>query len=156
MKNDGTNCSENLYIHAEVLMKKIIQIVSFAFIAVVLSVVSVKAQFTQKFNAQVPFSFSIGNKTYEAGTYKVQITKSGGVAGTMTILSSDGKRLDVFPVLFTGESLANESSFLFDRSGGDRTLTKIITTEASYELPQVNSKRREALAEKRERTSGTN
>jgi len=137
-------------------MKKFLQFISFAFIAVVISVVSVKAQSSQKFNADIPFSFSIGSKTYDAGTYQVRITKSEGAGGIMTILSKDGKRLDVFAVLSTGESAANESSFVFKRSGDDRTLAKVVTTESSYEIPQTNSKRRETLAEKRERSSGAN
>jgi hypothetical protein len=137
-------------------MKKIIQFTSFAFIAVILSVVSVSAQFTQKFKANVPFSFSIGSKVYDAGTYNVKITKSGGAAGILTVVSTDGKRLDVFPILFAGESSANQYSFLFDRSGDVRTLTKIITTNASYEIPHVNSKPRATLARKREQASDAN
>ena len=137
-------------------MKKFLQFISFAFIAVFLSVISVKAQATQKFNADIPFSFSIGSKTYDAGAYTVRITKSEGSGGIMTVLSRDGKRLDVLAVLSTGESPANETSFVFDRSGNDRMLTKIVTTDYSYEILQVDSKRTETLAEKRERSSGAN
>jgi hypothetical protein len=131
-------------------MKKIIQLISFVFIAVVVSVVSVKAQAAQKFEANIPFSFSVAGKTYDAGNYKVKIAKPFGSAGIMTIWNGDGKVLGMFNVTSSGESTANESKFIFDRSGDDRTLTRIVTTETSFDVPRVNTKRRAVLAEKRQ------
>lgn len=137
-------------------MKKIIQLISFVFIAVVISVVSVKAQSSQKFNADIPFSFSVDGKTYDAGSYRVRITKPSGAGGILTLLNSEGKILDIFAVVPGGDSAAKESSFIFDRSGDDRTLTKIVTTETSYEIPKAKSNRRATLAEKRERSADGN
>lgn len=133
-------------------MKKIIQLISFAFIAVVVSVVSVKAQSAQRFNADIPFAFSVGGKTYDAGRYKVKVAKPYGAGEFLTLLNSEGKVLDVFAITSSGESGAGESSFVFEHSGHEHTLTKIVSTDVSYELPKVGSKRRATLAEKRERS----
>ena len=64
--------------------------------------------------------------------------------------NGDGKVLGMFNVTSSGESTANESKFIFDRSGDDRTLTRIVTTETSFDVPRVNTKRRAVLAEKRQ------
>ena len=137
-------------------MKKFLQLISFVFIAVLISVVSLNAQTTQKFNADIPFPFSVGGKTYDAGNYRVKITKSEGSGGIMTLLNSEGEILDVRTVISIGESMASDSSFVFEGSGGNRTLTKIVTTETSYAVTRSDSKRRATLAEKRERSQGAN
>jgi hypothetical protein len=139
---------------SEVLMKKIIQFISFAFIAVVLSFVSVKAQSIQKFNADIPFSFTVAGKTYDAGNYKVKIVKQNG-SGVLTLLDSRGKTLDIFAVSATNNS-GSVSSFEFANSGGDRTLTRIVSTDASFQVPEVGSKARETLANRRGRSSTSN
>ena len=137
-------------------MKNFLQIISFAFIAIVLSVVSIKAQAAQRLNADIPFSFSVGGKTYDAGNYKIKLIKYDGTSGIMTLSGRGGKVLGLFTVLSAGESSTNESTFVFYNSGNDRALSRIVTRDMSYEIPQADSKRRATLAENSERSTRVN
>ena len=127
-------------------MKKLVQFISFVFIAIVFSVVAVSAQTSQKFKADIPFDFSVGKNTYSAGTYNVRVVKSTNSVALMTIADENGKVLERISVTPNGTAPDSQSLFTFIRSGDKRFLSKISCDEAAYNVPVSRSKMRESVA----------
>ena len=55
-------------------MKKLIQICTLLSLLVVFSIISANAQTVQRYEANIPFDFSVNGKTYEAGKYQLEIS----------------------------------------------------------------------------------
>jgi len=129
-------------------MKKIIQVTSFLFLAVIFSAVSANAQSAEKFKATIPFAFSIGQKTYEPGNYTVKISNHSEAGSLLTIFDSKGKPINSLVVRSLVDRRDDESTFVFSRSGEDRSLTKIVTRYSAYAVPETSLKRRISVAQK--------
>jgi len=129
-------------------MKKIIQVTSFLFLAVIFSAVSAKAQSAERFKATIPFAFSIGQKTYEPGNYTVKISNHSEAGSVLTIFDNKGKAINSLVVRNLVDRRDDESTFVFTRSGEDRTLTRIVTPHSAYAVPETSLKRRISVAQK--------
>jgi hypothetical protein len=129
-------------------MKKIIQITSFLFIALIFSAVAAKAQSTERFKAEIPFVFSVGQKVYEPGRYTVKVTKSVSTDVILTILDNDGKVMKSVLVQPLNETGGLQSTFIFVTEGNDHSLSKILTSQSAYGIPLVNKKHRISMAAK--------
>ena len=127
-------------------MKKFIQFISFVFIAVVFSVVAVSAQTAHKFQAEIPFDFSVGKNIYSAGTYNVRVDKSTGTVGVLTLSDKDGKMLDRVAVSSNGMVSEKDSFFTFVRTGNQRSLSKISSAAAGFDVPWSNRKQKSMIA----------
>lgn len=129
-------------------MKKVIQVTSFLFLAFIFSAVSAKAQTAERFKATIPFAFSIGQKTYEPGNYTVRISNHSEAGSVLTIFDNKGKAINSLIVRSLVERQDDESTFVFSRSGEERSLTKIVTRYSAYAVPETNLKRRISVAQK--------
>ncbi len=56
-------------------MKKLIQICSLLSLIVFFSIVSVQAQTVKQYAAEIPHDFNIGQKSYQAGSYTIKVSK---------------------------------------------------------------------------------
>ena len=145
MKNDGTFCSEILYPLTEVLMNKIIQVISFAFIALVFTAVAANAQSVQKYKTEIPFAFSVGSHNYEPGTYNLKVARSDGGVGVLTLIDNSGRSLQRVAVSQT-VGTSRESILEFIRTGNERSLSRIATSDYGF-LVHVSSKKSKSVAE---------
>lgn len=125
-------------------MKKIIQIISFAFIAFIFTAIATNAQSVQKFKAEIPFAFSVGNHNYEPGTYAVRVARSDNGAGVLTLMDNGGKSLQRVAVSQTVGS--RESVMEFIRNGDQRSLSRIASTDYGF-LVHRSSKKSKTVAE---------
>jgi len=148
----GTKRISAVYFIAEVHMKRFIQFLSFAFIAMVVSVAAVSAQSSQKFKADIPFDFSVGENTYAAGTYNVRVVKNSSYTGLLTLSDKDGKVLERLLVSPDAVSFGDESLFTFTRAGDKRFLTKISCAEAGYAVRISDKADRSAAKRSAEKT----
>jgi hypothetical protein len=126
-------------------MKRSIQFISFVFIAIVFSVISASAQSSQRFDADIPFEFSVGGHTYAAGNYNVRVVKQGSVA-VLTLSDSTGKQLERIIVNPNGEASNDESLFTFVREGDQRILTKVASAEVGFDIPRTSRKQKALIA----------
>ena len=126
-------------------MKKIIQIISFAFIALVFSAVAANAQSVQKYKAEIPFAFSLGDHNYEPGTYSITIARSATGTAIMTLVDNGGKSLQRVVVSQT-VGTSRESVLEFIRTGDQRSLSRIANADYGFTIHQ-SSKRSKTVAE---------
>lgn len=115
-------------------MKKLIQICSLLTLVVAFSFVSANAQTVQRFEADIPFAFNIGAKSYDAGNYVMKL--SNVPAGKVITLENDKNEvLKTFFALERGDAPAKNSFLRFVRSDDETLyLSKIFTPEKSFAL----------------------
>jgi hypothetical protein len=126
-------------------MKKIIQVISFAFIALVFSAVAANAQSFQKYKAEIPFAFSLGGHDYEPGSYTVRVATSGNGAGILTLVDKRGRALQSVTASQT-VGTSRESVLEFIRTGNQRSLSRIATADYGFQI-YIPSKKSKAVAE---------
>jgi hypothetical protein len=122
-------------------MKKIITVISFAFIALIFTTAAANAQAVQKYKAEIPFAFSLGNHSYEPGTYSVKITRLDSLGGLLTLADRNGRTLQRVVVAQTGET-SRDSVLEFIRTGNQRSLSRITTADHGFRLNRSSKKRR--------------
>jgi hypothetical protein len=128
-------------------MKKIIQVISFAFIALVFSAVTANAQSVQKYKAEIPFAFSLGDHSYEPGTYTIRVARTGASAAIMTLVDSRGKPLQSVTASQT-VGTSRESVLEFIRTGNERSVSGIATADYGF-FVHTSSKKSKTVAENR-------
>ena len=116
-------------------MKKFIQAFALLSLVAAFAVISVKAESGFGTEVQIPFAFTVGDKSYDAGSYivKVERLKNGG--GAMLSIQ-DTKTDDIQTVLMSsnGEEAGDEVRLVFDTIEGRRYLTKVRANERSFAL----------------------
>lgn len=129
-------------------MKKIIQIGSLLSLIVVFTAVSTFAQTGFGTDVNIPFAFTIGERSYEAGEYNLKLDKLA--IGTATLAIRDPKTDAVQRVLLnaTGDSTAGDIKLVFDMVDGQGYLTKVRTPDRSYSVIRSKAERNAAKARK--------
>ena len=124
-------------------MKKLIQVCSMLCLVFVLAAVSAKAQVaTKHYAAQIPFDFSIGQKSYQAGRYVIRVSKLS--LGSVSIALEDENRnlLKTVMVQGNGEESKNEEKLVFTRDGEQRILSQLVTHESEFTIPLSKESKR--------------
>ena len=113
-------------------MKNLIRICSFLTLVVAFSFVSANAQTVQRLEADIPFSFNIGAKTYDAGSYVMRLSRAT-VGSQITLEDDKNNVLKTFYVLEKGDAPAKNSFLRFVRSEDETMyLSRIFTPEKSF------------------------
>lgn len=115
-------------------MKKFIQIFSLFGLLVMFGVISASAQAGLGSEVDIPFAFNVGDQSYEAGSYIIQVNRR--ITGASTLSIRDTKTDEQQTVLLNsnGEAGTGEIKLVFDTVEGRRYLTKVRTPERSYAL----------------------
>lgn len=135
-------------------MKKLIQICTILSLAVIFTVASAQAQTSKKYDAQIPFEFSIGQKTFAAGTYVIRITRISPSATSLALEDKDGNQVQTQYVLTSGDVLRGNSKIIFNRYENHVFLAKILTPEKGFTVPMSGAERQVAR-EQREKGAKT-
>jgi len=116
-------------------MKKFIQRLSFIAFVLVLGGVAADAQVSRKFDANIPFDFSIGGKTLPAGKYVIRL--GGDPNGPGYIQVQNEKRELVYNGLAAtnGERLSDSAELRFTRVSGSSELQMIVSDRSGYSIP---------------------
>lgn len=117
-------------------MKRFLQFFSFIAIGLVFSAVSAQAQSVTKVEAEVPFAFTIGDKTFEAGKYDLKLINNASGSTRIQLTDEDGKVMHSAIALRNGSDTNERAELVFDVNGADRVLSGITTNEAGYTLPK--------------------
>lgn len=117
-------------------MKRFLQFFSFIAIGLVFSAFSAQAQSVTKVQADVPFAFTIGDKTFEAGKYDLKVINNASGSVRVQLTDEDGKVMHSAVMLRNGSGISEKAELVFDVNGADRVLSSIKTDDAGYTLPK--------------------
>jgi len=125
-------------------MKRLVQIGSFMGLLLVL-MISVQAQISKTYRVQIPFDFNIGQESYQAGTYQVNLTDSR--------LFIRNQKTNVVKVLSTSFDLEGKGfeppQFYFDRVEGKNQLVEVAGKDFNIKLESVPTARSITKSRKR-------
>ena len=110
-------------------MKKLIQVFSFLSLVVVFSIVSANAQTIKQYAAEVPFDFNIGQKSYQAGSYVIKISKHSQSSLVLSLEDKNKNLLQSILVRGNGDVSKNETRLIFTHHDNQRVLTKMMTPD---------------------------
>ena len=135
-------------------MKKLIQICSLLSLVFVLSAISVNAQSQFGSEVEIPFSFSVGDRSYEAGTYIVKLNKIQN--GAAAVIISDPRTDSVQTVLASrnGDNADEKVKLVFDRHDGETVLSRVITPSGGFALRLTQQQRNVAERNRTPRGDG--
>jgi hypothetical protein len=109
-------------------------------LGVALTIVPAHAQSGSRVFADIPFTFSVGNTTLNAGSYTVELLQSGIIA-----FSSEDEREHQFALSFQVDSdkQSQEPHLVFIRYGSEAFLKRIYLSrsEDCHELPTTSRER---------------
>lgn len=130
-------------------MKKIIQIVSFLALILVLAGADVQAQNSTRIEADVPFDFVIGDRSFAAGKYVMRIRRVPSGADLFEV--RDAKNRIVYEAfgLSNGETGDGKAHFIFNREEGVAKLSKVATGVKGITIPTESLKNPIASAPKK-------
>jgi hypothetical protein len=130
-------------------MKKLIQICSLLSLLLVFTAVSASAQSEYGSEVEIPFSFNVGDREYEAGNYIVKLNKLQ--TGAATIIISNPKTDSVQTVLArrSADSSDNAVKLVFDTVNGERVLSRVITPGGGFAI--LNRQPRNVAAREQDR-----
>lgn len=130
-------------------MKKIIQAVSFLGLALIFGGITANAQSsTTKVDANVPFDFTVGEKSFSAGKYTLRISNAAAGVSLMEVRDSEGEIVQTVLLSTNGERRRATSELVFDRVEGTVVLAKIVTADAGYSVPLSSNVKLVAAARK--------
>jgi hypothetical protein len=135
-----------------VIMKKVIQIVSFLALVFVMAGVEAHAQSITKIDAVIPYDFQVGDEQFEAGRYVLRVKRLTNGAGNLVELR-DGRHRVVWEsfALENGETGSGKTNLVFDRSGSIAKLTAVRTGDRGYSISSDKTERGADIAAKKKK-----
>ena len=115
-------------------MKRFIQVFSFLGLALIFSAATAKAQTVNKVDAKIPFNFSVGDKNYEAGDYKLKIQSIAAGGALITIVDSEGNHVQSVLAVSTGDVSVGKAELRFDKQNGQRSLVGISLPNSGLQI----------------------
>ena len=123
----------------EKIMKKLILHIGLMVgLAGFLSVVSANAQTQTRYKAEIPFDFNIGNKTYQAGDYFINLANSN----TLTLEDAEGTNLLV--KIVSPNEASDATKMIFNRYENQYFLAKVISPDFGVTMIKTNSEKQMA------------
>ena len=134
-------------------MKKLIQICSILGLLIVFSAVAAKAQAVSSYKAEIPFNFSVGQKSYQAGSYVIKTAKLSESCVSLTLQDKQGNKLQTILVPARAEMSKKQPELVFNRYDNERYLTKLSTPDASISIVMSENERQTAKKIKDKKSS---
>lgn len=125
-------------------MKKIINYFAVICFAAILFSGSVLANSTRMVRVEIPFDFTVGSRTFQPGTYSIEIAKDSSGGATITIVDRDLVRVQTVSARVNGRRSTSGLSLVFGNTGGKRYLSEIVSVDYGIQIPV--SGRRKAIA----------
>jgi hypothetical protein len=105
--------------------------------AILIAVASAQAQTVWTYQAEIPFDFAIGDKTYGAGQFVIKLERPNYLANILTIRNTDGERTERNALTKTGRRSGNEKTTLvFDRYENGFVLKEIVAPNFGFTAPK--------------------
>ncbi len=117
-------------------MKKIIRILTLMSVVVAFASVSVFAsKTTNTFEANIPFDFTVNQKSYKAGSYVIRVTEVSQSASIIALEDEKGNQLEKVMGGVSGDMNKGEPVLVFNRYENQRFLAKIVTAKNGLVMP---------------------
>ena len=133
-------------------MKKLIQVFSFLSLVVVFSIVSANAQTVKQYAAEIPFDFSIDQKSYQAGSYVIKVSKFSQSSIALSLEDKENNKLQTVFGIMNGDVARNEPKLVFTLHDNQRLLTKISMPDMGLSIPAADDSKRNSKAERAPKT----
>jgi hypothetical protein len=122
--------------------KNVLQILSFLALVILSAGITVQAQHRGSYHAQIPFDFTVGSKTYEAGEYVIRLSEPSGTASFLSFRKANGKEFpsSVAVMESFNTSRNGKTSLLFDKNGDYYALKQIVAPNFGFNTPKSKDK----------------
>lgn len=103
-----------------------------------------KAQTGSPYQANIPFDFTVGGKSFKAGEYSISFGILRSAPASFLIRSADGKESAIVTDTFLKDVLtpSGRARIIFDKQGDDYVLTQIKSSAKNVEVYKVRKKRK--------------
>ena len=133
-------------------MKKLLQVGAILTVVFAFTAVAANAQINYGARVEVPFSFNVGEKTFEPGTYSVRIRKLATNSTVAMTISKAGSNVSQTVVLSSGcGERSDEVQLVFSDENGAKYLSGVTTADSAFAL--ANAKAAGTVTAKVKRTS---
>ena len=112
----------------------------------VFAAVSAKAQTVKQYAAEIPFDFSIAQKSYQAGSYVIKISNLSLYNVALSLEDKDKNILQTIFIRGNGDAIKKEQKLVFTRTGDQRVLSQMVTNENEFLIPAPNYTKRNLKA----------
>jgi hypothetical protein len=138
-----------------IIMKKFIKGVAL-FAAIFAFGAAANAQINYRAEVNVPFGFTAGDKTYEAGKYTIAINKQMVAGAVLTIQKEGSDELGTFLVSNNRGQRSEDVQLVFGSVDGRKVLTNITSANSDYALlaNPLQNRKVARVKIKAERTTG--
>jgi hypothetical protein len=124
------------------MKNRLLQICS-ALVFVAAAVFSAQAQNARQYRAQIPFDFSVGKASYEAGEYTVVVNNTHGGFPTLEIREKGGVKTQItLARQGFNRSKKNVTYLVFTKYDDDYFLSELISTDLGLKMREPNLKDR--------------
>jgi hypothetical protein len=135
-------------------MKKLIRICAVLSLVFAFSIVSAHAQQTIKqYEAKIPFDFNVGQKSYQAGSYVIKISRLASNGILLSLEDDNNNRLQSVMVSETDSLSKNAPKLMFDVQENQRYLSKIYTPEVGLSIGVPKTEKHGVNAKKQRRNT---
>ncbi len=131
----------------EVIMKKLIQVCSILSLVVVFSIVSAQAHTVKQYAAEIPYDFNIGQKSYQAGSYVIKISRISSNIVSLSLEDKEKNNLQTILVRENGNTTKHEPKLVFTRYDNQRFLTGMSMQEMGLSIVVSKDDKLSAQAE---------
>lgn len=114
-------------------MKKIVLTLSSLVLSVTLFAFAANASTKTRLTVDVPFDFSVGEKTITAGQYSVEVTRDSSGGATVGLIDSKGNRV-ALAIGRVESQIGGRTDFLFKKTGDEHVLNRIIFRDHAINL----------------------
>lgn len=123
-------------------MKKFIQICSLLSILVLFTVISVSANTGFGTEVEIPFAFTVGDRSYDAGSYIVRFERISSSTSSLTIQDTKNDGMQTVLLNMSSSSANGEMKLVFDTIEGKKYLTKVGLSNKTFAVirPKVSNK----------------
>jgi hypothetical protein len=115
-------------------MKKFIQIGSLLSLMLVFTAVGAFAQSGYGSDVEIPFSFTVGDKAYDAGHYIVKVQKQSTGVSLLSILDLKTEETQNVILNSNGDAVGSQLKLIFASIDGKKFLNKVETPDRGYSL----------------------
>ena len=126
-------------------MKNFIQAFALFTIFFAFSAVAANAQINYRSQVEIPFSFSVNDRRYDAGNYIIKLNKSTEGAAAFTIQKEGTDKTQTVLLSDARGTLSNNVQLVFNGDVGTKYLSGITTSNNSYAFSRTKASVQKAV-----------
>lgn len=134
-------------------MKRFIQICSLLSLLVLFTAATVSANVGFGTEVEIPFAFTVGDKSYDAGSYLVRLERVSHGTSALTIQDTKSNDSQTVLVHMNSGNPDNGIKLVFDTIEGKRYLTKLQTSDRTFAKIHTKIDRKAAKSDNAEKAS---